>query len=191
MRKVILVVLMLLPFFVSAEIVKFSDCVDGDTIKVVLKDKKVTVRLLAIDTPESVHPTKEVEPYGVEASEYTCNLVMNTKKIELEYDGNSDKYDKYGRILAWVFVDNLLLQDEIVKKGYGKVAYLYGDYKYTKLLEEHQNQAIIDGIGIWSNEDDCSLNMIFIIILIILFIIYMYLKNKFTKRYKKSKIGLV
>lgn len=47
--------------------------------------------MLAIDTPESVHPTKGVEYYGEEASNYTCNLVTNAKKIELEYDKNSDK----------------------------------------------------------------------------------------------------
>jgi micrococcal nuclease len=58
--------LILLPFFVSADVVEFNKCIDGDTFKVVLNDEVVTVRLLAVDTPESVHPDKEKEYYGDE-----------------------------------------------------------------------------------------------------------------------------
>ena len=108
--------------------------------------------MLAIDTPESVHPTKGVEYYGKEASNYTCNLVTNAKKIELEYDKNSDKKDKYNRVLAWVWVDNTLLQDELIKNGYAEVAYLYGDYKYTNTLKDHQAVAEASKIGIWNEE---------------------------------------
>ena len=128
---------MLFPFFVYAkEEVTFSKCVDGDTIKVKVKNKEATVRMLAVDTPESVHPKKKVEYYGKEASDYTCNLITNAKKIELEYDSNSDKYDKYERLLAWVFVDDYLLQDKLVRNGYAEVAYLYDNYKYTDLLKD-------------------------------------------------------
>ena len=122
----------------AKEEVKFSKCVDGDTIKVLLDNKEYTVRMLAIDTPESVHPTKSVKYYGKEASDYTCEKITNAKKIELEYDDNSEKMDKYDRLLAWVFVDDVLLQSLLVENGYAKVAYLYEDYKYTDKLEELQ-----------------------------------------------------
>ena len=137
----------------AKETVKFSDCVDGDTIKVILDNKKYTIRMLAVDTPESVHPSKGVEYYGKEASEYTCNLVKNAKKLEIEYDDNSDKIDKYDRLLVWVFVDSKLLQKELISNGYAKVAYLYGDYKYTKELENVQELVSAKNIGIW-NEDE-------------------------------------
>ena len=144
-------------FFISInsvyakETVKLSDCVDGDTIKVILNDnKEYTIRMLAIDTPESVHPTKKVEYYGKEASEYTCNLVTNAKKIEIEYDEDSDKSDKYNRLLVWVFVDENLLQKDLIENGYAKVAYLYGDYKYTNELEKTQEKASAKEIGIWN-----------------------------------------
>ena len=136
----------------AKEIVKFSDCVDGDTIKVLLDNKKYTIRMLAVDTPESVHPTKEIEYYGKEASEYTCNLVKNAKKLEIEYDDNSDKTDKYDRLLVWVFVDGKLLQKELISNGYAKVAYLYDDYKYTKELENAQELVSAKNIGIWNEE---------------------------------------
>lgn len=136
----------------AKDVVTFSKCVDGDTIKILIDGKEKTVRFLAIDTPESVHPTKGIEYYGKEASEYTCNMVTNAKKIELEYDDNSDKEDKYDRLLAWVWVDNTLLQDELIKNGYAEVAYLYGNYKYTDMLKDHQAVAESTHNGIWNEK---------------------------------------
>lgn len=136
--------------------VKFSDCVDGDTAKFIYKDEKITARFLAIDTPETVHPTKEDEKYGKEASDYTCKRIKEAKKIVLEFDKDSDKKDKYDRYLVWVFVDNKLLQEELVEKGLASVAYLYGDYKYTNTLEELEQKAEEKKLGIWninSNDD--------------------------------------
>ena len=142
----------------AKEIVKFSDCVDGDTIKVLLEGKQYTVRMLAVDTPESVHPTKGVEYYGKEASDYTCNQVKNAKKLEIEYDADSDKMDKYDRLLVWVFTDGSLLQKKLVENGYAKVAYLYGDYKYTSELESVQELASAKNIGIWNETEKTKYN---------------------------------
>ena len=142
----------------AKEKVKFIDCVDGDTIKISLDNKEYTVRMLAVDTPESVHPTKPVEYYGKEASDYTCNKVKNAKKLEVEYDENSEKLDKYDRLLVWVFVDGKLLQKDLVENGYAKVAYLYGDYKYTEELENVQELASANNLGIWNEAEKKSYN---------------------------------
>jgi len=120
--------------------------------KILVDNEIKTVRMLAVDTPESVHPTKGVEYYGKEASEYTCQKVKNAKKIEIEYDDDSDKTDKYDRLLVWVFTDGSLLQKDLVENGYAKVAYLYGDYKYTNELETIQEKASAKSIGIWNEE---------------------------------------
>ena len=160
-KKIIIIITIFLigiNFTYAKEQVQFSSCVDGDTIKITFNNKIYTVRMLAIDTPESVHPTKGVEYQGKEASEYTCNLIKNAKKIELEYDDNSDKTDKYDRLLAWVFVDDILLQKELVANGYAKIAYLYDDYKYTKELETNQELASAKGIGIWDKEAEALYN---------------------------------
>ncbi len=154
--KKILIILSILIVSINTvyakEVVKFSKCVDGDTIKVEIDGEVKTVRFLAVDTPESVHPTKGMEYYGKEASNYTCEAVTKAKKIELEYDDNSDKEDKYDRLLAWVWVDDVLLQDELIKNGYAEVTYLYGDYKYTSLLQDHQAITEAKKIGIWNEE---------------------------------------
>lgn len=182
----------------AKEIVKFSKCVDGDTIKIILNENEYTLRMLAIDTPESVHPTKGVEYYGKEASEYTCNKVTNAKKIEIEYDENSDKTDKYDRLLAWVFVDGSLLQKELVANGYAKVAYLYDNYKYTKELESAQELASVKNIGIWNEEakikyekgtktsNDYSTKEIIIIGILLLIIIFV--GDKTIKKNAKKKL---
>ena len=130
--------------------VKFSKCVDGDTIKLKVNGKKERVRLLAIDTPESVTPDKPVEAYGKEASNYTCNLVKNANKIEIEYDINSDKEDKYGRLLAYVYVDGKMIQEELLKNGLARVAYLYSNYQYTEKFKELENVAKENKKGLWN-----------------------------------------
>ena len=132
--------------------VKFVDSVDGDTAEFEMNGETIKVRFLAVDTPESVHPTKEIQAYGVEASNFTKEKLQNAEKIELEFDNNSDKTDKYNRYLAWIWVDGELLQDLLVKEGLAKVAYLYGDYKYTSVLQESEAKAKQERIKIWHED---------------------------------------
>lgn len=139
---------------IKTEIVTLEACVDGDTAKFRKSDDLViNARFLAVDTPETVHPTKGEEPYGKEASNYTCESLTNAKEIKLEYDNNSKEEDNYGRKLVWVFVDDVLLQETLVSKGYAEVAYLYDDYKYTPLLQDTQSVAKANKVGIWSNNN--------------------------------------
>lgn len=141
----------------ESEEVTLSKCVDGDTAKFTMKDGSVkTARFLAVDTPESVHPTKEVEAYGKEASDYTCNLLTNAKTIKVEYDKASDKEDKYGRILVWVYADDKMVQETLLENGLAKVAYLYEDYEYTSKLQNIETIAKNKHVGIWSDYDASS-----------------------------------
>lgn len=160
MKKVVMIFLFFCLFITNVYAervsVKFEACVDGDTIKVILDDKKTTVRFLAIDTPETVHPTKGEQPFGKEASNYTCNKVKNAKKLEIEYDEGSTKTDKYNRALGWVFIDDTLLQKDLVSLGYAKVAYLYGDYKYTDELKKEESIAKSKKLGVWSLEEETT-----------------------------------
>lgn len=196
-KKIFLLITLFLfiPIVNALEKVNLYKCVDGDTFRIKINGEDIKVRMLAIDTPESVKE-KELEYYGKEASNYTCNKLSNAKEIELEYDSNSDKYDKYGRILAWVFVDNKLLQEDLVKNGYAKVAYLYDDYKYTGLLQEAQEQASMNSLGIWDNDkakrfnpssyDDSKLdNEIENLEIVILTVIFLIIAFFSTKKKKK------
>lgn len=131
--------------------VKFSKCVDGDTAKFVLNDEEITARFLAIDTPETVHPSIGEEPFGKDASNYTCDMLSNAKEIVLEYDDGSDKTDKYDRHLVWVYYDDNFLQEELLELGYAEVAYLYGNYKYTSDLQDVELVAKSNKVGVWSD----------------------------------------
>lgn len=161
----VIILLFMMPCSVFAEKieVKLSRCVDGDTARFMIGKKEYSTRFLAIDTPETKHPKKGKEPFGKEASNYTCSRLKKAKKIVLEYDPNSTKEDKYERKLAWIFVDDDLLQKELVERGYAKVAYLYGDYKYTNTLKVVEGQARVEKRGIWSNKqvkkDSSSISM--------------------------------
>jgi len=150
-----LVLFLMLPIHVYAEkeIVHLSKCVDGDTAKFEIGGKVYTTRFLAIDTPETKHPKKGQEPFGKEASSYTCKRLSTAQKIELEYDENREKKDKYGRVLAWVLVDGELLQGELIEKGYAQVAYLYRDYKYTNVLKLEEKMARVNKRGLWNEEE--------------------------------------
>ena len=146
----ILITLFIFPISVFAkEKVTLVKCVDGDTANFNLNGEVIKTRFLAIDTPES---TKEKEPYGKEASNFTCEALTNAKKIEIEYDHDSNKTDKYSRHLVWVFVDGKLLQEKILAEGLAEIAYLYGDYKYTEDLQKVEAKAKEKKLNIWSGK---------------------------------------
>lgn len=126
----------------------FSKCVDGDTAYFIVDGKEEKFRFLAIDTPESVSTNVSEEPFGKEASDFTCKKLTNAKEIVFEYE--SSKTDKYGRTLAWIWVDGNLLQKEIIENGYGKVAYIYGNYEYTDSLCLYENKAKESKLNVWS-----------------------------------------
>ena len=132
--------------------VKLQKCIDGDTVSLIINGKKERARLLAIDTPESVTPEKPVEKYGKEASDYTCKLVTNAKKIYIEYDRNSDKKDKYDRPLIYLYADDKMIQKELLKKGFAEVSYLYNEYKYAEQFKKIEKEAKEKHIGIWNDD---------------------------------------
>lgn len=130
--------------------VTLNRVIDGDTVvfNIPNYDEAVTVRFLAVNTPET---TSKVEPYGKEASEFTKEKLTNSKKIVLEYDNNSTETDKYNRQLAWVWVDDELLQELLIENGLAKVDYIYGNYKYVERLEDKEEKAKSSKIGIWQD----------------------------------------
>jgi len=154
MKKTVFIILLtlIIPMNVSAKKVKvkLDKCIDGDTVSIIDKNKKESkIRFLAVDSPE----IDKEEPYSNEAKEFTCNLLKNAKNIYLEDDKKADKYDKYERKLSWVWADDTLVQIELIKNGYAKVAYLYDDYKYASELKKYEKMAIDEEINIWSNKD--------------------------------------
>jgi len=120
--------------------------IDGDTIVVMMDGRQERVRLIGVDTPETVHPEKPVERFGKEASDFTKRIVQG-KMIRLEYDGN--KRDRYNRLLAYVYLeDGTFLNAEIIRLGYG-FAYTRFPFRYIDEFREYEREARENGRGLW------------------------------------------
>ena len=117
--------------------------VDGDTIIVSGVGR---VRLIGVDTPESVDPRRPVEFFGKEAGAFTRRLV-DGKRVRLEYDW--ERTDRYGRTLAYVYLpDGTFVNAEIIRRGYGH-AYTRFPFKYLERFRQLEREARAAGRGLW------------------------------------------
>jgi len=122
--------------------------VDGDTIKVRFNDRTEKVRYIGMDTPETHHPTRGEEPGGREATAVNRWLV-DGKTVRLEMD--VQERDRYGRLLAYVYVGNLMVNAELVRLGYAQVMTIPPNVKYASLFVKLHREAREAGRGLWAS----------------------------------------
>lgn len=128
--------------------------VDGDTLVVRLNNKDQTLRLIGINTPETVDPRKTVECFGKEASNKAKELLTG-KIVRVESDPTQGTYDKYDRMLAYVFVGDLFFNKYMIEEGYA-YEYTYDiPYKYQDEFKAAQKQAQELKRGLWG-ENTCG-----------------------------------
>lgn len=120
--------------------------IDGDTIEVSLNGRSYTVRYIGVDTPETVDPNRPAQPFGIEASNKNKTLVAG-KTVRLEKDVSET--DRYGRLLRYVYVGNILVNAELVRLGYAQVATYPPDVKYQNLFLQLQSEAREANRGLW------------------------------------------
>lgn len=130
---------------------KIVEVVDGDTIKINMNGTTETVRLIGIDTPETVHPSKPVECFGIEASNKAKEL-LSGKTVSLETDASQGERDKYGRLLGYIILaDGSNFNLQMIKQGYA-YEYTYSSaYKYQSSFKSAQQYAKDNGIGLWGD----------------------------------------
>ncbi len=127
--------------------------IDGDTVEIKINNRVEKIRMLCVDTPETHHPRLGVQPFGPEASEYTKKILPVGKKVEIE-PGIGDGRDKYGRLLAYIYVDGKMFNKMLLEKGLARVAYIYApNTKYVDEFYAIQKQAQKKAVGIWSIEN--------------------------------------
>ena len=126
--------------------------IDGDTFWVDDgSERGLKVRLIGVNTPETVHPYKPVEYYGREASDYVKHLLIGNK-VKLKFDVNRE--DRYGRTLAYVYLrDGTFLNADLIKKGYAHTMTVSPNVKYAELFIELEKKARENKIGLWRNEN--------------------------------------
>ena len=143
---IILIFLVLSGLSIGQNFYLCTRVIDGDTIVVNINGKKEKVRLIGVDTPETKHPQKPVQRFGKEAYLFTKKMVEG-KEVRLEYDWQ--KRDKYGRLLAYVFLtDGTFLNAEIIKQGYG-FAYTKYPFKYLDEFRRYEREARENKRGLW------------------------------------------
>lgn len=123
--------------------------VDGDTIEVLIDGVEYRVRYIGIDTPETKHPTRGVEPFGPEASQANSELVEG-KTVLLEKDVSET--DRYGRLLRYVYVGDLMVNEELLRRGLAEVVTFPPDVKYVDRFLGIQRAAREAGVGMWASE---------------------------------------
>jgi micrococcal nuclease len=137
----------------AGDLRKIVRVVDGDTIVVSPNEK---VRLIGVDTPETVHPKKPVACFGREAKQFTRDAVEG-KTIRLVLDNVNTKRrhkDRYGRTLAYAYLaDGTMLNAELIRQGYAH-AYTRFPFRYLVEFRELERAARAEALGLWSS---CSL----------------------------------
>ncbi len=124
--------------------------VDGDTLAIEKDGKSVTLRLIGLDTPETVDPRKEVQCYGIEASNKAKSL-LSQARISIEADSSQGTLDKYGRTLAYVILpDGTNFNEYMIREGYG-YEYTYNDpYRYQTQFKAAEESARTEKKGLWN-----------------------------------------
>ena len=123
--------------------------VDGDTIEVRLGGHRERVRLLGIDTPETVDPRKPVQCFGTEASRRTKALLPPGTLVRLERD--AEARDIYGRLLAYVRrVDGTFVNLALLEEGYAQVLSIPPNVAYSSVFAAAARDARVAGRGLWS-----------------------------------------
>lgn len=148
-RAAILVLVLSASLARAAEVGEVTRVVDGDTIKVQIGRKTETVRLIGVDTPESVHPERPVEYFAKEASAFTKRMALG-QRVRLEDDAECTNRDKYQRLLRYVYLPNgKLLNGEIIRQGYG---FAYTKYPFSRMDEfrKLERKAREKGRGLWA-----------------------------------------
>ena len=120
--------------------------VDGDTIYVQLADRVEKIRYIGVNTPEIHHPIKGEEPGGREAAQVNRGLV-NGRRARLELDVQTR--DRYGRLLAYVWVGDTMVNAELVRLGYAQVMTVPPNVRYQDLFLKLQRQAREAARGLW------------------------------------------
>ena len=132
--------------------------IDGDTISVDIDGTTTTLRLIGINTPETVDPRKPVECFGIEASNHAKEL-LTSKQVRLESDPTQDERDKYDRLLRYVYLeDSTFYNEQMIKDGYAYEYTYETPYQFQTQFKAAATYARNNKLGLWSHET-CGANV--------------------------------
>lgn len=121
---------------------------DGDTFTVDYNGVETSVRIIGINTPETVDPRKTVECFGEQASSYLKNKLYG-REVDLERDYTQDNRDKYDRLLRYAYLDGEDIGYDVIYNGYGYEYTYYIPYEKQSEYKEAEKDAEQSGRGLW------------------------------------------
>ena len=134
------------PDLLSYDVIR---AIDGDTLLISMYGNETAVRLIGIDAPESVHPEAEKNTAeGEQASQWLKQYIAG-KQVTLEYD--QELNDRYGRTLAYVYVDNRMLEDVLLTMGLARTLTMEPNTRYQHHFEMLEKEARDSGSGFWGS----------------------------------------
>lgn len=144
------------PTSTPGESARVVDVVDGDTVEVAVGGRTESVRLLGIDTPETVDPDRPVGCFGPEASARTAALLPEGTEVVLERD--VEGRDHFGRLLAYVFRadDDAFVNEVLVAEGFAEVLVIEPNGAYAPRLRAAESAARAAGAGLWGSCPDAG-----------------------------------
>ncbi|MGW6123850.1 thermonuclease family protein [Nocardia sp. NPDC055165] len=125
--------------------------IDGDTVSILKDSRQVRVRMLGLDTPETQDPRKSVQCFGTEAADRAKRVLVG-KQVVVRPDPSQDSTDKYGRLLAYVWVDGVLFNLNQIAQGFGH-EYTYSHshpYQYQREFRAAARYAQVHHLGLWN-----------------------------------------
>jgi micrococcal nuclease len=129
--------------------------VDGDTVDVRYRGEEKRVRLLNVNTPETVDPQKDVECLGPEATRYLEEMLPVGTQVRLEFD--EELHDRYDRLLAGVFVNDVLVNAEIARRGLGAAVVYEPNDRFYEQVRLASEEAFEEKVGLYDQTIECTL----------------------------------
>jgi micrococcal nuclease len=124
--------------------------VDGDTIWVDFNGQRQKIRMIGLDTPESLDPRKPVQCFALEASAEAKTMLAG-RSVYLETDPSQDSVDRYGRTLAYVWTESgRLLNLDMIAEGFAHEYIYYLPYRYQPIFRTAEDDARTQERGLWS-----------------------------------------
>lgn len=128
--------------------------VDGDTVKVRVGGRVESVRLIGIDAPETDAPGRAAQCFGPESRAKARELLAG-QVVRLEFDESQGRRDRYDRLLAYVWVNDVLVNERLVRQGYAREFTYSLPYRYQAAFQAAEQEARAAGRGIWA-ADTCG-----------------------------------
>lgn len=136
---------------VSGGLYPVAHIVDGDTFDILVVGERVRVRVLGINTPETVDRSMSVECYGPEASLHAKTLLYQ-ESVRIEIEPKREREDRYGRLLAYAWLsDGTFYNEAMIRGGYAREFTVGKTYSYQREFRQAQTQARTEKIGLWGS----------------------------------------